>query len=113
MSRWRPEEPGAERLQAPGEALHDLSREPIATSPAILRRRQAAARARSRRQLAGDATLALAIVLVALTAGTGVGMLGVIAALVLAGFGSMRVVGWLRRRRRSGHRAARRQNICP
>jgi Flp pilus assembly protein TadB len=107
VSEWPPEEVGTERLQAPGEPLHTLTHEPIATSPVILRRRQAAARVRSRRQLVGDATLALAIVLVALIAGTGVGMLGVIAVLVLAGFGSVLAVGCLRRRRRNGHRAAK------
>ncbi|MFZ2050197.1 MAG: hypothetical protein WAU69_04600 [Solirubrobacteraceae bacterium] len=106
MSEWPPDI-GTERLQGLGEPLHNLTHEPIATSPTILRRRQAAARARSRRQLVGDAALALAIVLVALIAGAGVGMLGVIAVLVLAGFGSMLAVGWLRRRRRNGHQPAK------
>ncbi len=79
--------------------------EDLLVSEAILRRRSAAARIRRRRLLVTDAAIALAIVLVLLIAGIGIGLLGLIALLVLIGFGIALMVGalWRRRgRRRAG-----------
>jgi hypothetical protein len=104
VSRWHPGDREAGPANGPTELRRGMRVEEIAVSPSILARRQAAAHARSRRLLVTDTAIALAVVLVALIAGAGVGMLGVIAVLALAGFGAAMAVGWLRRRRTGASR---------